>query len=280
VQQAYVYPALGGPSTNGVTLLKRYDRDLGDYSRALTNAALNLVRSRILAELPDEVEKIITTVTDVETDVAIQVTIPDSPLAGGNGRGWLDASPWPPLSGSDTRVSVSAVSSSSSFTVNASTSTSPVAGQTRVCWWNPRDKRFEQRTVISVGGTAGAWVLGTDRPFVDSDGTPIAVGDYVSPAAQNMTEYGKTWVDVLDLLGPGERTADANRLPRAKRQPFIDDETPEDIGAVQLLELKRKYPEIVDIQYSYRENTSPSVPASVDDPANVLSVGALGVYPI
>lgn len=285
VQNAYVFPALGGPSSVKVVITKSFNSRIRDFSRSPSDSLVEVVRQAIQVgntetetkAIPDMVECVVQGVADQSFSMALTVDIPDSVLSGGDGTGWLDSTPWPDLDG-DTYVAVTAVTDSRTFTVGALTSTSPVAGQTRIAWWSPVDQEFKIRLVTSISGSSGAWVIGTDQPLAASDGTIVAVGDFVSPAATNIVGYGKTWRTILETIGCGENTSDSNRLPRSARRPFTDTQDSPTLNASQTRKLMNAHDEIADISYSYRESTTPSVPVSVATAPNVLVLNNLGIY--
>jgi uncharacterized phage protein gp47/JayE len=280
VQGAYVYPALGGPASVKVAITQAFNRDVGDWTRSPTDALVTLVRNRLHGLMADGVEVIVQGAADEYVDVALEIEIPDSLLAGGDGTGWIDAAPWPPLDGADTRVSVSVVTSSRQVTVNASTTTAPIAGQTHVAWWNSYDQRFEQRLITAQSGSTGAWVLTLDAPLVSDAGDIVAVGDWICPAAVNLTGYGETWRDALEVLGPGENTADQARLPRALRHPIVSSANPVSLTKSLVRSLLNKHPEILEVDYTYRSLTTPTVPGSVSGAPTVLVLRRFGVYPV
>lgn len=279
IQDAYVYPALGGPGSAKVVLTRRFDPVRRVFTRAPSSTVRELVRAAIHALEADMLAVVVQSVADENVDASLVIDIPDSVLAGGNGQGWLDASPWPSLNG-DTRVTVSAVTDERTITVNGLTTTAPVAGQTRIAWWSPTDLKFVTRLVVSQSGIAGAWVLGLDQPLASSDGTIVSVGDYISPAAVNIQAYGDTWRTLLEDLGPGENTGSSSRLPRAARHPLTTSEDSPNLTTAQLRALGNAHLEILDVAYSYRSLTGPTVPAAIATAPNVLVPRHFGVYPL
>ncbi len=282
VRDVYIYPALGGPSSQKVVPVKEFDVANNDYSRAPSSAALQTIRGLIHANMPTGVETVVQAPTDEEVDFTVLLEIPDSALSGGNGQGWLDPTPWPSLEVADAGdVAITAVNSDNDeLTLDAETATEPVDGQTRVAWWSAADRKFYSALVTAHSGAAGAWVITLDRPLVGIDGLGPQVDDYVCPDAANLGKYGDSWVSTFGDLGPGENTADSNRLPRAKRHPFASDEDPSSITNTALTRLSQNHSEITDIDFGVNATTSPTVPASVDDPPNILVPGKFAVYPI
>lgn len=275
VNGAWVYPALGGPASVKLVVAKGFDFANRSFARA--DAALaTAVASRVYAELPDSVETVIQTVDDIDADVSLRLKLPVSSALGGSG-GWVDAAPWPPLHGGQTRVTVVAVyGAGATIELDAATPTAPVAGQTEIAVWVSGERRFHRSIVDSVGGGVSAWVLGLRDPLPAAG----AVGDYVSPAAESTDGYGETWMKLGEALGAGENTADPLRLPRALRHPYVRDEGSATLGAVVLSQFLAAHDEISDASYAYRSATEPPVPAGVDDPPGVLVPRHFGVYPL
>lgn len=279
-QDIYVNPALGGPGSMKATPIRKFDVKNNDYSRVMSDAETQIVRSYIQGKMPEPMEVVITAVADESVDVAIEVTLPDSAQSGGNGQGWVDVAPWPP-SNTTTAVTITVVQpENNDVTTDAGTSTSPVAGQTHIAWWSSADRKFYTRLVTSVSGSAGAWRVLLDAPLLDSTGAGPQVGDYVSPAALNLTKYGDQWVSLLGEFGPGENTTDTGRLPRAKRHPYVTDEDPTSITNTTLAQWSRPFPEIAAFALHYANKTSPTVPANVATAPNVLVPRRFAIYQI
>jgi uncharacterized phage protein gp47/JayE len=280
VQDAYVYPALGGPSSAKVVVTRKFDPSRRIFTREPSSLIVGQVRTAIQSHSSDGQAVVVQAVADEPADVSLLVSIPDSVLAGGDGRGWLDATPWPPLYGAETRVTVSSVTDEKTITVGATTTTAPVAGQTRIAWWSSVDMAFTVRLVTSVSGTAGAYVLGLDAPLTSSDNSTVAAGDYICPAAANSTRYGETWRSVMEALGPGENTASTYRLPRAARHPLTTSEDSPNLNTAQLRALVNSHPEVLDVSYSYRSATGPTVPGSISTAPGVLVPRHFAIYPM
>jgi uncharacterized phage protein gp47/JayE len=280
VQDCYVYPALGGPASVKVVPVRDFDPAQKSFTRALSSGALNIVRTAIYNQMADGVEVVVEAPSDQLVDVALLLTLPSSSLSGGNGNGWLDQVVWPPLIGGETRVTVTTVTSTTEIVISAGTAVSPVAGQTHIMWWSPIDRQFRTYLIIQIAAaTPGAWDIVLDRPLVSDDGTPVASGDFISPAAVNADGYGTSWVNSLRVVGPGENTSDANRIPRALRHPYVADEDPSALTFLMLRAVQDNHPEISDIAWSYRSSTAPLVPASVATPVNILVPSQFGIYP-
>jgi uncharacterized phage protein gp47/JayE len=277
VSDCWVYPAIGGPSTVKVVVARAFDEDRHDYSRAMTDAAVALVKDEIQRQNGDGFELVVQTPGEQDADLVVYVTLPNSSLAGGNGQGWVDQSPWPPA-GSGTHPAVTSAADANTITVNATTAVEPIDGLTHVSWWAPGEQKFYTALVVDHSGSSGAWVLTLDAPFVDADGVSVAVGDYISPAAVNMGNYGKTFVALMGKLGAGENCAPlSGDTPRRLRHPFIADVPNSTIGGRLVNEWSRQHPEIEAATLAYAPTSTPTVPASVDTAPNILVPRHFGI---
>lgn len=277
VQDCYVYPIAGGPASVVVVVVRAFDIQRHDYQRAMSAAAVTIVRNAIHAQNADGFEIVVDTVAEEPADVAIYLDLPASALSGGNGLGWLDQAPWP-TTDADTPITVTAVSSSNTVTIDATETEEPIDGLHHISWWAPGEQAFHTALIVAHSGGAGSWVLTLDTPLVDADGTSVAVGDYISPAAVGIDNYGATFVELMGKLGAGEIcTPDVTDDPRRKRHPFISDGAQIGITRRMLLDLQRAHPEIEDATFAYLPTSSPTVPASVDDRPNVLVPRRFGI---
>lgn len=281
LSDAFVLPALGGPGSVKIVPVKDFDLDRNDFSRAVATSALDTVRSEIQSTISIGIETVVQTVADEPVDATIKVTIPDSVTAGGNGEGWIDSDPWPTLEVADAgKVTITSVTSTlDGLTVSANTATSPVAGQTQIAWWSSADRKFRTAMILVVGGSAGAWVLTLDRPLTDDTGAGPQIGDYISPAAQNLEAYGQDWVEMFRSLGPGENASDS-RLPRARRHPYVAVEAPSSITNSAFRSIVNAHPEITDYEFGYRSTTAPTVPSTTATAPNILIPRRFAVYPL
>jgi len=278
VKDAYVYPALGGSSSDKLTILKGFDRARNDYHRSFQLGAIALVRDAIHSQLSTGDEHVVGTGDELACDVTLLLELPSSALAGGNGLGWLDQYPWPP-NGSGTPVTVSATSGALNVTVHATTVVSPLPGQTHIMWWSRYDMKMRTSLVTTVdpSSTSGSWILTVDAPFVDSLGNVVAVGDFISPAATNAEKYGGTFIDLMESLGAGENTFDAQRLPRSARHPFVGDGADLSITNKFLTDFLAQHGEITDAALGYLPTPSPTTPSTVAANPRVLVPHHFGI---
>lgn len=270
--RVYVYPALGGPSGTLVVLAKQFAPGQRDFSRVATSGQLTRARQALWTQVPSCAKYVVVSASEETLNCALELELPDT-------NGWLDLAPWPQLEVADSgRVSVSSVTSSRVFTVSATTTTAPQNGVSHISWWSPGDQAFHTTTILSYTGSTGAWVLTVADPMVDEDGTLIATGDYISPSAIKMAEYGDTWRGILEAMGPGEDTTDPYRIPRASRKPLVSSTANPTLGVAQRKSLMGEHPEIVGVEYGYRSVTTPTVPGTSDQAPNVLTLDNFGLY--
>lgn len=278
VQDAYVYPSLGGPSSVKVVPVRLFDRAQRDYSRVMSIAGLEVVRGKLQSTFSLDIEDIAQAVANQPVDVALNLSLPDSSLAGGNGKGWIDPVPWPAPTGGDNGRCQVTTYSGLALTTSAATTVAPTALQTHIAWWSTADMKFYRALVVSYTGSSGAWVLTLDRPLADSTGAPPTTGDYICPDALNLTAYGNFWLDTLEQLGPGENTADAARLPRSLRHPLISADAPSDINAATLSGFTDKFDELNSVAIGYASATTPTIPATVKVAPSVLTPRKFAIY--
>ncbi len=277
LRDVFVYPALGGPSTQVVTPVKFFDRDNDDFSPVPTTAQINTVRDSLQTELADGTEVIVRKPVGGTLSPTLLVTVPDSSLAGGNGTGWLDQTVWPKLEVADSNVvTIGTVTSTTQIIVSAATTTAPVANQTHIMWWSTLTQKFTTRLITAVSGGTGVWDLTLSEPLVDSLGFGPFVGDFISPALENAAAYRETWLDIAETFGPAENTADANRLPRSLRHPLVSLEQPSGMTSTQLTKFQTAHPEITDIAWGV--TLTLAVPGTVDTAANIFAPVSLGIY--
>lgn len=282
VSDCYIYPALGGPSSAKAVPVKDFDPAANDFSRSITSATQQGVRAHLFSKLAIGNQNVIQASVDQPADFTLLVQIPASALSGGNGQGWTDQIPWPSLEVADGgSVAITSVGGNDDvITVDAATTTAPIAGQTHIAWWSSVDRLFYTALVVSQTGGTGAWVLTLDRPLRGKGGASPQAGDFISPGAANLAKYGTSWVKTFGALGPGQNTSDPNRLPRSLRRPFVTDEDRSDITTTALTALTTKHPEITNITFGYAPVTEPTVPGSVDTGPAILIPRRFGIYEI
>lgn len=274
VQKAFVYPAILGPSYAKVVVTKSFQLDkskIRDFSRELGDSSLAIIASAVLAELPSGIEITVESAQDQLFSCSIGLTLPDA-----QDGGFKDSIPFPALIPADNgRVTATVITSTNEITVSA-LGAAPVVGN-KILWWSPVKKEFLEAQIVSFTGSAGSYALTLDRPLAIADEI-VAIGDYISPAASNSQNYGESFLRECNKLGPGENTSSSDRLPRAKRRPFITEDWDSGLKSNQLKAMSLSNPEIQDFAWIYRSLNAPTVPALASTSPNVLVPLHFAIY--
>ncbi len=271
VQKAFVYPAIEGPATVYFAVAAAATETNKNRNVDSTTVSTTVV-PYVQGQMPEHAYILGTTVTNVNTDVAIFMTLPAALNASppGEGGGWLDGTPWP-VRGTPYYCDVTAVTSTTVFTVNASAA--PTNSVSRIAFLSPSDWTVYTAKVISYTGT-GPYTVTVDTPMVG-----IAVGSYVWPQAVNQQAYVDALLGAFALMGPGELTDNVTTLARAYRHPTPQQSWVASMGATQLRAISDAGDEVLDTSYAYRSETTPDIPGDVTDPPNILVPRNLGFYP-
>ena len=276
VQKSFVYPAVQGPSTCHVAVTAKPTST--NKSRVVATATMNgTVEPFIKGKLPTHAHYVVTTVSDVNTDVAIGLSLPEAPTANppGPGGGWTNGTPWPSVDGVDYfRVTVTAVTGATQFTVDARTA--PTVNVSRVAWLSPTDWKLRRALVTASSGSAGAYLITIDAAFTD-----IAVGAYIWPECQNAQTYVDALLEAFALMGPGEKSSNASALVRGFRHPPPSSGWPFALGPAMLRALSDAGDEVLDTTFLHRTDgtttktgsgglLTPQVPGAVTEASNQL----------
>lgn len=286
VQKAFVYPAIQGPATLHVAVTAAPTAT--NKSRVLASAKLSgEVTPYVQGQLPEHVYSVITTVADVNADVAFGLALPEASTASppGPGGGWLDGSPWPAPDASSTwRCTVTGVTSTTVITVDATTV--PIAGVTRIAWLSPTTWTLYTARVVSYTGTSGAYVLTLDQAFVG-----IATGSYIWPQCQNAQAYVDAVLDAFAIMGPGEKSANAYALIRGFRHPRSAAGWASTLGSHLTGALTATQSEISSSQFLHRYDgtttltgsasvVTPAVPGTITDAPKIYVPRHIAFYRI
>lgn len=282
VDAAYVYAAVRGPASLDVAIL----RNEGD--RALGTATVNAVAAALAADLPGHASINVTSVLEQGLDVVLRATLPLPTTAGGAGGGWRDASPWPsgtPAAGTNDGKITAYNSATGTATVR--TTATPVVGQS-IGIWDPDASddggEMYEYTITSVGGSAGAWTF-TVQDSAGSVGFKASpLNAYVSAGAVSLTSYAATIAAQFLLLGPGEKTDSTDLLPRARRQPTVDQGAASAVDNRILANVMAAHTEMV-VDYGLRletgtttTRTSPALPSSTAGEPRIITLKYLGIW--
>jgi hypothetical protein len=284
VQKAFVYPAIGGPSTVHCAVSAAPTET--NKSRVVASALMSgVVDPYVKGKLPTHAEVVVTTVTDVSCDVAIALALPEAPTASppGQGGGWTNGTPWPAPDGLTTfKCVVTSVTSSTVFTVDATTA--PERNVTRIAWLSPTEWKLYTALVTDFSGSSGAYEITIDAAFTD-----VAVGSFIFPECQNAQEYIDGLLDSFALMGPGEKSSNASALVRGFRHPPAVTAYPSALGPALLRAVSDAGDEVLSSVYLYRTDgtttitgssgsLTPQVPATVALAPNILVPRNIGLY--
>jgi uncharacterized phage protein gp47/JayE len=247
VKGAYVYPALQGAGTVHVAVAasptdSSLQRDVDATTMSTT------VAPYVQGQYPGHAYVVVTTVANVAADVAFGLSIPEAATASppGPGGGWINGSAWPSVDALTAwRVTVTAVTSSSVFTVDAATA--PQQNVSRIAWWNATTLRLYTARVISATAITGAYVITIDQPFVG-----IAVGEYIWPECVNAQAYVDATLAAFARMGPGEKTGNASVGARGFRHPRPATSAPYALSAHLCRSLTDAQQEVQSAQFLHR----------------------------
>ena len=278
VHNCFVYPALGGPAGCKIVPVRGFNRRLHLYTRVFSNAALAIVRNAVHRQASDGNQYVVQAAADRNLVVSLNATLPASRLSGGNGTGWMDAAPWPPLeSGAQFIVVSSSSTSEATITFIANITVDPVRGQTHVAWWSPYTMNFVTRLVTDFSEAASVWTVELESPMVDALGNAPSSG-LLSPGMENAQSYADSWVSIVEGLGCGENISGSVQAPRDSRRPFVTDGPPSGVTTSELLAFQSRNPEITNLEYSYINEAAPIVPSSIDEPPHCFVPLHFGIY--
>ena len=271
VQAAYCYPAAECSASYDVALTA------ANGTRALAASTVAQVATQVIAQMPGQMAANFTSVTAQRVDISIYVSLPLPQLASGAGGGYRDSAPYP--QGEDVKCTVYSAPNATFVS-----SGQPVVGNSIGIWDGSYADAttglvgiMREYTISSVTGT-GPWVVQVQGGFIASP-----LNCYVSTGALHLVQYAQAIAQNIALLGPGEKTASPDLLPRAARQPAPDVSSPA-VLSHRVLDTLDQYPEILDYDFSIRYAagtttplTAPSVPNTTADPPNILVLGSLAL---
>jgi len=292
VERGFVNMAVRGPSSYDVAIT----RPTGD--RVLSSVVVNNVANTVIGQMPGSADLNATSVIPQYVDIIINTTLPLPVGAGGAGGGWRDQVPWPSTAEAvaNTYAEVTAVNVvASTITVNSGAADVPAVSQ-RFQIWDPAPTIpvMHEFTILAVTGSAGAWVIEVDTSTSSSLGfiNLSTTAYFCSASAVNLGEYASEFLAAVLTLGPGEKTSNIDKLPRALRQPGPDVEFPMNLTSLQLTAVTNAHPEILDMTYAARivpgtsaaaagwsgtftPRVSPDVATIETDPPNILVLRSL-----
>ena len=276
VQAAAVYPGVNGPSTVHVAVWTYATAVAASNAKNRDVDAVTLssvVAPYIQGLIAEYAESVITTVTNVPTDIGVGLALPASPNASppGPGGGWLDGSPWPtPISG---RCQVTAVTSTTRISVQSATA--PIQNVSRIAFLDPTTWTINYAKVLSTNASvATPWDVTIDTPWPN-----VAVGNYVFPQAVNTATHIASILLAFSQMGPGEKVASgAAGYVRGFRHPLPSQSYPYTLGPVQLRAITNGSSEVLSTSFLYQSQTTPALPVAIANAPSILVPRNLGLY--
>lgn len=245
VLAAYVHAAARGPGSYDVVLVG------SDGDGVLSATVCTEVLSYIEGQMPGHASINVTSIVNEGVDIVLEMSLPLPVSAGGAGGGWLDSVPWPDAED----VQVISYSGFGGF-ITLDAATAPETGKS-IAIWDPDTETLHEYTigVVTGGPTPTPYVVTVSGGY-GWDPT----GAYISAGADRLSEYFDTLAETLNALGPGEKTDSPDIMPRARRRPAPDVETPSALTSLTLNPLTVDHSEILDVTYSLRVATGTSTP--------------------
>lgn len=278
VEKAFAYPAYRGPGTVAVALTREAEAD-AYYTRELAASFVNTAALAMVERSPEHVDMLVQTVVDESTNVVLSLTLPLHRVDGGPGGSWIDdlTGRWPSAVGTTPYATRLSVAPTSSTVIRAITYQVPVV-DAYIAIWSSTQKRFIHARVKSSAVVAGSTYDLTLHAGIDI--SALSSGDYISPDAEKLDDYGKAIAESFGKLGPGERTSSSNYLPRSYRRPRTYESWKHQYTSRDIGELSTKHTEIAHVAVSTPTlPATPTVPGAVTTAPNILVLGNFAVYP-
>ena len=290
IETAFVYPAVYGPCTYHVAITVPAKEEYL-FTRAASSALTILASSEVTANHPEHADLTLTTVADLDTDIVLQVVLPEPKAGGGMGGGWVNTTtarwPYQLNVGTPYAVTIQATPTNPKQ-LRVTTNTEPRDGAYIAVWSSSHKSLHKARIYSHSNVSSTTWLLTLYSPI---DYTKIASGDYVMPDSEKLADYCKTLAAAFAGLGPGQKTTDTGILPRSYRRPLVEESWPSQLGSLQVGNLSVKHPEMSNIvlkewkQASPADSdvtlpvTCPAVSSASVAPPYVLRIGKIAFYP-
>jgi len=246
-------------------------------------ADVALVAAALTAALPEYVEVTVTGTVDVSSDISIKMQLP-----GFGAGGWIDAAPWPSVTGIlSTRVYARVVGFTSSTAMSIESMSVARVGQT-ICWVDRNTFATHTAKILTASETLapsvptpGIYAVTLDTPLVSSVGITIGVNDWVFPAAVNSSKYVAALLTTYANMGPYEKQLSLGLLPHSYRLPRNYEQYDYTLGGKFLKALTDSGTEVLDAQWAYQNGgvMTPALPTNITLGPNIFVPRQIGLYP-
>lgn len=269
IDDAFVYPALGGSASCKVVLTAPWYKSTYGQSRQVTNQTIAVVSAAFADQLPtDDRYYAVESSQDQALGLRILVKIRSGAAS------WTDLSPWP-----SAPTQVSAFTSQTAFRVTCAVGAGiPVPGQ-NIALWSRADAGFRIAVIQTVTPSIANQYLLTVNGWSGGALTTMTTGLQISPAAGNISAWGDSLLGICGGLSPGEGCYSWQE-PRALRHPTESQVAPMTFGARELGSFISAFNEVGNAQIATTTGLSPDR-VTPSDPMHILTLSDLsfGVMP-
>lgn len=274
IQKAFVYCAPKGPGTVHVAVACE-PTSTGAYTRECNSTLLNLAARNIVKNMPCYADVTVQSVVNTGRDFIIECMLPTHRADGGLGGGWLDqaSAAWPVTNSVATYLSGDPPTSN---TLRVATQEEPV-DDAHIAVWSNTSKKFHHAKIKSHAVVSGTIYDCSLYEAIDT--ADLASGDYVSPDAEKMDDYGATMAATFASIGPGEKTASALLLPRSYRRPLTVQGWPSSYTSRDVGKLSLTHSEIAHVTVHAPALPSTTTAAATAGAApKIMRLGRLAFY--
>lgn len=246
IDNAFIYPALGGPGSCKTALTAPWFNGGLGQSRIASAASVAVVESAYKATFnTDDALYHVESVDNEYVDLYLRVKL----LAGAGD--WIDADPWPFVA-----AQTSSVVSNTSFRITCASATSaPAVGKT-IAVWSVVELGFRTARILSVSTISSAVFEVTTTGW---SGGPLTLvnGLPIGCAAPNLKAWGDRMLEVFATLTPGENCF-AWQEPTALRRPVESFDDPMAFGSRQLSAFAEDIDEIASVELDTANVVTPT----------------------
>jgi len=264
IDNAFVYPAVGGPSSQVVACLAPWYNGGSGQSRVVASTATDAVLVNIETEINTDSELVaVKSTADEMVDLRLLLDV----LPGDSS--WIDVTPWPSVA-----ATVYAVTSNTQFRVQLSESgTAPSVGKT-IAIWSVEELAF-RTAVIQTVTVVSSLIYTLTTSAWQGGALTVTVGQQVSPGAGNMAAWATALLDIFGAQTPGEICLSIQD-PRSLRKPSESVDEPVGFGSRELGDFIDQFDEISDATIDTISVSEPTRTLPALSP-NVLCLRSLSI---
>lgn len=288
VETAFIYATPFHAGSVLVCVTQKRGTTLGPLARiaslGVMTDVINFATPPNSPVVPERVFVLVTTVNSEPSNLVIRLA-----MATGTGGGWKDPNPWPPYDAGNTPSDISLVPSQQLFRLTAAAGSLPGgatlltgANAPNLMVWNDATSRFEELIVTQIEELTPPSTT-FQVTLTSAPAKTIAIGDYISPVTDRLLLIAQTIEAFFDDLGPGEivdLTTDI-RGARAFRFPIPGEEFGSRAGATVVTQIIEALGGTVsDGTLESISLTDPTLPTSISDGPNIVTLGKVSIHPL